>query len=61
VLSLPLAGGVAGSCLVNLRSGQPAAFRIRPAWLWWGGGILLVFSILRNLPGAGFAWLGLHS
>jgi hypothetical protein len=36
---------------------QPALSWIRPSWLWIGLAILVLFGILRNLPGASRYWL----
>jgi quinol-cytochrome oxidoreductase complex cytochrome b subunit len=36
---------------------QPAAPGIRPAWLWWGLTVIIIFGVLRNLPFAQSAWL----
>lgn len=60
VLCLPVVAGVAGWCALNVFRGRPGAFVVQPAWLWWAGAVVLVFSILRNLPLPGLAWLGLH-
>lgn len=60
VLSLPLAAGVAGWWALKLVRGETAAFVVRPVWLWSAGGVILAFSILRNVPSPGLAWLGLH-
>ena len=60
VLSLPVAGGLAGWWSVNLLRGRPVVFIVRPAWLWSGGAMILVFTVLRNLPWPQAAWLGLH-
>ncbi|MFJ9684282.1 DUF2752 domain-containing protein [Streptomyces bacillaris] len=36
--------------LVRARRGQPLRIRLAPAW-WWGiGALLLVFTVVRNLP-----------
>ena len=60
VLGLPVGavGGVYwGWC--RLRR-QPASFSVRPVWLWAGGAVLLIFSLVRNLPAPYSQWLGLH-
>jgi hypothetical protein len=36
---------------------RPALAWIRPAWLWLGLVVLLLFAILRNFPGASHYWL----
>jgi hypothetical protein len=56
VSSLPL---VAWGCVRAARSraaNQPALIWIRPAWLWLGLALLVLFGILRNLPGASRYW-----
>lgn len=60
VLGLPVATWVGGGAALRAWRGQPAALVIRPAWLWFAGGVLLAFCILRNLPWPPLAWLGLH-
>ena len=60
VLSLPLAAWVGVGWLLRLCKGQPTAFMVRCSWLWYGGAVVLLFSILRNLPGQHSPWLGLH-
>jgi hypothetical protein len=57
VLSLPLAAWFCcRSIIANLKQ-RPAAICIRPAWLWSGLVVSVVFGILRNLPFAQSAWL----
>ena len=51
---------VAWGCLLAAReskANKPALAWIRPSWLWIGLAVLLVFTILRNLPGASRYWL----
>ena len=60
VLALPIAAWAGGRCVLNMLRGRSGALTIRPAWLWCGGGVVLAFSILRNLPWSHWAWLGLH-
>jgi hypothetical protein len=57
ISSLPL---VAWGCLRAARdsaANKPALAWIRPSWLWLGLAVLIVFTILRNLPGASHYWL----
>jgi hypothetical protein len=57
VSSLPL---VAWGCFRAAReraANKPALAWIRPAWLWIGFAVLVLFGILRNLPGASRYWL----
>jgi hypothetical protein len=39
------------------RANRPALAWIRPSWLWLGLAVLILFTILRNLPGASRYWL----
>jgi hypothetical protein len=57
VLSLPLVGCYAFVMIQRQRRGRGAAMAIRPAWLWCGLGIVILFGVLRNLPFAHAAWL----
>jgi hypothetical protein len=57
VSSVPL---VAWACIRAAReraANKPALAWIRPAWLWLGLVVLVLFAILRNLPGASGYWL----
>jgi hypothetical protein len=57
VSSLPLA---AYGCIRAARyraANKPALAWMRPRWLWLGLAVLIVFAILRNLPGASRYWL----
>jgi uncharacterized protein DUF2752 len=57
ISSLPLA---AYGCIRAAReraANKPVLAWIRPNWLWLGLAILIVFAILRNLPGASRYWL----
>jgi hypothetical protein len=60
VLCLPLALWLAGLAAFRAWRGRAAAFVVRPVWLWSAGGVLLAFTILRNLPWPPLAWLGMH-
>jgi Protein of unknown function (DUF2752) len=57
VSSLPLVAWGCVRAARNRAANQPALAWIRPAWLWLGLVILLLFAILRNLPGASHYWL----
>jgi len=57
VSSLPFA---AYGCIRAAReraANKPALAWVRPSWLWLGLAVLIVFAILRNLPGASRYWL----
>ena len=41
----------------NRAANKPALAWIRPGWLWLGLAVLIVFALLRNLPGASRYWL----
>jgi len=60
VASLP----VAALAIVRLGwlrwRGRGVSLEPKPSWIWCGGAIVLVFGILRNLPGSHGAWLGLQ-
>ncbi len=57
VLSVPLVAGF-GARFSYLRMRQkPFMPRIRPGWLYAATVVLLVFAVLRNLPGDQFFWL----
>jgi hypothetical protein len=44
--------------LWNLASGKAQPPLVcRPAWLWLGLGVVMVFGILRNLPFPAFTWM----
>jgi hypothetical protein len=57
VLSLPFAAYGFVRAARNRATNKPALACIRPSWLWIGFAILVVFAILRNLPGASRYWL----
>jgi hypothetical protein len=59
VVSLPALAWWAARRLIGLWQGQSLADGIRPAWLWCALGATLAFGVLRNLPLARLAWLGL--
>ena len=50
VLSLPFASWLAGRLTIAKLRNHPSNIVIRPAWLWCGLVVLLVFGIIRNLP-----------
>jgi hypothetical protein len=57
VSSLPI---VALGCVRAARdraANKPALAWLRPSWLWFGLAVLIVFTILRNLPDASRYWL----
>jgi hypothetical protein len=57
VLSVPILAFI--SAMLTLRRVRHAPFSLamRPAWLWWGFSLGVVFGILRNLPFKPFTWL----
>jgi hypothetical protein len=57
VSSLPFAAYGCIRAARNRAANQPALSWIRPGWLWIGLAILILFGILRNLPGASHYWL----
>jgi hypothetical protein len=57
VLSIPLAIAVSIRAVRNSKANRLGLAGIRPSWLWLGLAVLLVFAILRNLPGASNYWL----
>ncbi|HWI58693.1 MAG TPA: DUF2752 domain-containing protein [Bacillota bacterium] len=57
VLALPLLAWRMGRFCVRKHQQLPATFTVRPLWLWGALGLMVLFSILRNLPGPQFAWL----
>jgi hypothetical protein len=57
VSSLPLAIWGCIRAARNRVANRPALNWIRPAWLWIGLVVLILFGILRNLPGASRYWL----
>jgi hypothetical protein len=54
LLALPLLGWNALRVERARRRGRAVVF-VRAGWLWFGAGVLIVFTILRNLPW--FSWL----
>jgi hypothetical protein len=55
VLAIPIAGMWLANRLFGTESSQQIS--IKPAWLWIGAGLLIVFSIVRNLPIGPMLWL----
>ncbi len=55
VLAIP----IGGLWLARRFFGRDASpeFAIKPTWLWIGGGLLILFSIVRNLPIGSMLWL----
>lgn len=52
VSSLPLVAFGSAQAMRYRAANKPALAWIRPRWLWFGLAILLLFGILRNIPGA---------
>lgn len=57
VLMLPVVGWLTAQLLVAKFSNRPLELRIRPAWCWAGMIVLIIFSVLRNLPFGHACWL----
>jgi hypothetical protein len=56
VLAMPLVGWF-GIGFMRRRAPHATTSTAKPFWIWVGFGVLLVFSVLRNLPFAQLAWL----
>jgi hypothetical protein len=50
ICSLPFLGWWGLRCVLARIRHQPAPMGFRPAWLWFGFAVLVLFGILRNLP-----------
>jgi hypothetical protein len=59
VSSIPLLPVAVAQAIRYRAANKPALGWIRPSWLWLGMVILIVFGILRNLPGAAHYFLAL--
>ena len=57
VLSLPLLFWLGATYGLRRATNPPASLALRPLWLWLILTVVLVVSVLRNLPGAPFALL----
>jgi hypothetical protein len=51
ILSLPIIVWFGARQTIRFLKNQPCAVNIRPAWLWFIFGVLVVFTVVRNLPG----------
>lgn len=60
VVSLPLLAWQALRLALRYPAGRAAPLSIRPAWLCAALAVLVVFTVLRNVPLPQLAWLGLH-
>lgn len=49
VLGAPVFAALCARFLLRLLRSQPANFHVRPAWLWIGLAVLVVFGIARNI------------
>ena len=59
ILSLPVAAGYAVYHCVRRASGQPVFNPLEhPVCVWVLLGVILVFSVARNIPGSGLAFMG---
>lgn len=50
IVSLPLLAWFAARQLVRFAKNQPCPVNVRPVWLWFTLGVLVVFTVVRNLP-----------
>ncbi len=50
VVSLPFVAATAILWFMRKLQHQPCLIVIKPAWIWIGGGVILIFTIVRNLP-----------
>jgi hypothetical protein len=57
IVSLPFACWFGARFAGQKARHQPFSLGLRPGWLWVGLAVVLVVSVLRNLPGAPFALL----
>jgi Protein of unknown function (DUF2752) len=57
VVSLPFLFWYGARYGLQKAQSQPACLGLRPVWLWLFLGAVLLFSVLRNLPGTTFAVL----
>lgn len=58
VLGLPLAALYAWKLGWDLHGARPAPLpRLRPLWIWVMLGLILAFTVMRNIPGASLDWL----
>jgi hypothetical protein len=57
VVSLPLLGWIGARSAVQKARRHPLSLGISARWLWLMLAVVLVISVLRNLPGAPFALL----
>ncbi|MEI6781467.1 MAG: DUF2752 domain-containing protein [Verrucomicrobiota bacterium] len=57
VVSLPLLSWLGTRFALQKARHHPFSLGLRPVWLWLILAAVLVFSVLRNLPGAPFAML----
>jgi hypothetical protein len=57
VVSLPVLAWMGGRYGLQRLRNEPASLGLRPKWLWTALAVVLVVSVLRNLPGPLFALL----
>ncbi len=53
VLSLPLLAFITGRSVLTKLQGRHPAIAFRAAWLWSAVAVVVIFTVLRNLP---FGW-----
>ena len=57
IVSLPFLCWIGGRFALQEARNQPLSLGLRPSWLWLMLAVVLVVSVLRNLPGAPFTML----
>jgi hypothetical protein len=57
VASLPVLAWLGARYSLRMAKNQPLSLGLRPLWLWLLLAAVLVFSVLRNVPGTTFALL----
>ncbi len=57
VLSLPFLLWYGVARTVRRRRGLPTTGILRPGWFWLFLAVVVIFGVVRNLPGEPFAWL----
>jgi hypothetical protein len=57
VASLPFVIWFGARQTVQRARNQPASLRVRPVWVWVGMGLLIGFTLVRNVPGLPFTTL----
>ncbi len=58
VLALPAAGVWIATWLVRKRRDPAARLTLPTTWIWAGVTLIIVFGVVRNLPGFSGGWFG---